>query len=254
MPSDQEPSREDAPYTALPPFRGKRPSGGLGVKIWAAIGLVILGLLAVRSCGIGSRSATPVLSKVPESAPSVIASAPAPAPEPPPMDRMQIVPMMAPQAPEEPPALKPTPPLAGSRRVVVGYVPVLHIRFFELPHIIANLNDRKDAAGWVSVRVDGAELPGFPRRGAHGLRLSVPLPDRPNFRLLVTYRYPDRVFLQADRYEFAGEKVDHWITSGRVARAERDIWDVEKSIEDPSHRLIFENHTTEDPLAFQIRR
>ena len=253
MPSDQEPSREDAPYTALPPFRRKRPPLGSRARIWTAVGLVILSLLAVRSCSTGSRPVAPVLFKVPASGPSEIASAPASVPEPPPTDRMQVVPMMMPQASEEPPALKPTPPLAGSRRAVVGHVPVLRLHVRENFHVIENINKRQDAAGWVSVRIDGAELPDFPRKEFHGLSLSIPLPDRPNFRVLVIHRCSDGVFLQADRYEFSGEKVDHWVTISQTKRAERDIWEVSKSIDDPSNRFI-ERHMTDDPLDAQIRR
>jgi hypothetical protein len=238
MSPDPDPPRRAVPYV-LPPFREKRPSGGPGAKTWAAVGtLILLLLLAARAYMNQPREAPPIFVRVADVGPSVYAPAPAPAPAPErPANRMQVVPMTLPQAVEQAapaaaPPLTPTPHIEGTRREVIAYVPVLDINI----GIGDGPGDVRMKPGWLSVKVDGVELPGFPKRVNGNFQAKVPVTDRKLFRAVVTLRYSDRSFNQGEHFEVSPGKVDHWTINSNIKKYDEGVASMAVAVQDPLKR------------------
>jgi hypothetical protein len=239
MSADSDPPRRAAPYV-LPPFREKRPSGP-GGKTWAAVGILILILLlAARAFMNAPRKLSPIFVRVADVGPSVYAPEPAaaPAPERPSADRMQVLPMSLPQPVERaaPPPLPTTPHIEGTRSEVIGYVPVL-----DLGVTLAAEPGFRRSYFWLSVKVDGAELPGFPKQLKESVQLHLPLPDRKLFQVLVTLRYSDRSFNLGHRYEVTPAKVDEWSILSKNVKKDARLSTITTALQDPLKRP-FESH------------
>jgi len=235
----------EEPYV-LPPFREKRASSGPGAKTWAAVGtLLLLMMLAARACMNETHEAPPIFVRVADVGPSVYSPGPAPAPERPSADRMQVMPMALPQpvaAPVPAPAAAPfktTEHIEGTRREVVAFIPVL-----DLGVQLGAEQGFRGSYFWASVKLDGVELPGFPRKVSESFQLNVPLTDRKLFRVIVTLRHSDRSLSTGQRYDVSPGKVDSWSFFPKNVRADARPASLTTSIQDPLKRP-FESHAQE---------